>query len=162
MAFRISDDGSVVVGKCGGPNGSESFRWTAEEGMVSLGHLREDMTVSGAEGVSADGSVIVGFDRTYGKGPAEAFIWDEVNGKQCLFDILTKEGVNLEGWRLEEANHVSADGTVIVGIGINPDGNYEAWLVDLKAVPEPAAVLVLVQLALTGCLTRRARPVLHT
>jgi hypothetical protein len=35
------------------------------------------------------------------------------------------------GWRLESANAVSADGTVIVGDGVNPLGRREGWIARL-------------------------------
>ena len=45
-------------------------------------------------------------------------------------------GAALTGWTLKEANGISDDGKVIVGTGINPNGNYEAFRVAIDlAVP---------------------------
>jgi hypothetical protein len=33
-----------------------------------------------------------------------------------------------QGWELQAARDVSADGTAIVGVGRNPDGEPAAWL----------------------------------
>ena len=42
-------------------------------------------------------------------------------------DILTASGVDLSGWELSDVNGISADGQIVAGNGINPDGNTEAW-----------------------------------
>src|SRR5262249_9339541 len=39
--------------------------------------------------------------------------------------------VFMAGWRLTSANGVSADGTVIVGDGVDPLGNTQAWIARL-------------------------------
>jgi uncharacterized membrane protein len=99
--------------------------------------------LSKAYGVSADGSVIVGWNyasSTYG----EAFIWDTVHGMRSLEDVLVNEcGLDLAGWDLCEARGVSADGLTIVGSGHNPNGsgNTEAWV---ATIPEPATLSLLV------------------
>ncbi len=45
----------------------------------------------------------------------------------------------LAGWTLLQATAISTDGFTIVGSGINPTGQYEAWRA-LLPVPLPAAV----------------------
>jgi hypothetical protein len=46
-----------------------------------------------------------------------------------LKDVLEDEyGLDLTGWTFVDVKGISADGSVIVGIGENPDGNYEAWV----------------------------------
>ena len=45
------------------------------------------------------------------------------------------------GWTLESANAINANGQ-IVGIGISPNGNEQAFL--LTPIPEPSAVALLV------------------
>jgi len=55
---------------------------------------------------------------------------------------------------LTEATAISDDGRVIIGNGINPDGNFEAWRAVL--VPEPSAAL-LSGLASALCLLTRSR-----
>jgi len=49
-------------------------------------------------------------------------------------------GLDLRGWRLEQATGISEDGSVIVGFGINPSGNTEAWI---AVIPEPTAGTLL-------------------
>ncbi len=114
-ATAISADGSAVVGKRmtgywgypGWGDDYEALRW--ENGVVtSLGDLPGGDDDSTAYGVSADGSVIVG----YGCSDAgqEAVMWD--NG------VLTSLGV-LTGYETSVAYDVSADGTVVVGGATN-------------------------------------------
>jgi probable HAF family extracellular repeat protein len=136
-AEAISSDGKVIVGRSGGENGGEAFRWTEESGMVGLGILPSDSgftPFSGANAVSADGSVIVGTSTW------EAVVWDQVHGLRSISGILTESGVDLSGWRLQQAVDVSADGRTILGYGAIGDGPEQPWVATLPAsafVPEP-------------------------
>lgn len=124
-ATAASADGSVVVGSSG-KFAREAFRWTESSGMVALGDLAGGTRYSVASEVSADGSVVVGTSYSYSG--AEAFIWDEANGMQSLQDLLTDTyGLDLAGWSLQSATSISANGSTIVGYGMNPDGYREAW-----------------------------------
>jgi len=107
-AFDVSADGLVVVGSAANGNGSnsEAFRWTPETGMVGLGVLSNGGS-SGARGVSADGSVVVGWSYT-GRG-GEAFRWTAGTGMVGLGHL---SGESTFG----EALDVSEDGSVIVGV----------------------------------------------
>jgi probable HAF family extracellular repeat protein len=98
-------DGTVIVGSH--KNGAEAMRWTAETGIVGLGHLTPESIGSQAQGVSADGSVIVGFN-AYSVGHREAFRWTEDTGMVGLGYL---PGGGTDG----SANSVSLDGTVIAG-----------------------------------------------
>jgi probable HAF family extracellular repeat protein len=155
VAHGVSLDGSVVVGQ-GAPvgGGSEAFRWTLATGMVGLGDLPGGMSYSYAYGVSGDGESIVGVGFTANGN--EAFIWDSTHGMRNLQAVLIAEyGVtNLGGWTLSSARAISADGSTIVGDGINPSGQMEAWRV--TGIPEPHGALFL--FAGSSILFRRFRP----
>jgi FG-GAP-like repeat/Transposase, Mutator family len=88
---------------------------------------------SQANAVNADGSVIVGATAGYS---GQAFIWTASSGMQPLQAMLTRSGVNLDGWQLLSADGISSDGTVIVGTGLDPNGNQHAWV----AVLPPGSV----------------------
>jgi probable HAF family extracellular repeat protein len=132
VAHGISADGSVVVGKSGNYIHSEAFRWTEQSGMVGLGSLRDRPGDGAAFDVSADGSVIVGFST--GAAGWEAFIWDLDHGMRSMREVLERDyklGVQVLGWNLRSASTVSDDGTTVAGSGLNPHGNYEAWIARL-------------------------------
>jgi probable HAF family extracellular repeat protein len=105
--------------------------------------------------VSADGAVFVGWS-TSASGQ-EAFRWTSGGGMQNLRDLLIAGGVTgLTNWTLTEAKSISADGLTIVGVGINPLGQAEAWI---ATIPEPSS-LVLAGCAAVGLLSvarRRTR-----
>ena len=122
FANAVSADGQTIVGQGSVPAGLQAFRWTSAEGMVDLGPLTRS-----ANAVSANGNIIVGTGWFNGK--RSAFIWDETNGVQELQAILASRGLSLLGWSLERATGVSANGSVIVGAGVNPEGETEAWRV---------------------------------
>ena len=134
-AWACSADGSVVVGQ-GWTQGNQSslnyeqaFRWTASTGMVGLGELPGGIFYSEADGVSPDGSIVVG-----GSGTAngtEAFIWDSANRMRRVADYLAEKGAIVPaGWTLRYANGVTVNNGVvtIAGWGINPDGSTEPWI----------------------------------
>jgi uncharacterized membrane protein len=110
------------------------------------------MFMSSANGVSGDGSVIVGSGRT---GPTEsdqeAFIWDEVHGMRNLRDVLANDyQLDLTGWVLLGANSISDDGMTIVGAGYHsdwPDRDVEGFVAH---IPEPATIALL---ALAGAIS---------
>ncbi len=95
-AKAVSSDGTVVVG--GGS--SRAFRWTSQSGMVDLGY-------GVANGVSADGSVVVG---TY-NALDTAFRWTQEEGLVSL-------GVLPGDYYSSGGNAISADGSVIVGASV--------------------------------------------
>ncbi len=100
-AYAVSDGGSVVVGLGWDDCNATAFRWDAAHGMVSLGSLGGG--ASRANDVSADGSVIVGWDDAP-DGSRRGARW--VDGHESLLS----HGVFLGG-----AEAVTADGSVIVG-----------------------------------------------
>ncbi len=150
-ANGVSSDGLVVVGRCKSLSGNEAFRFeqTAtcsllnaqpDPCVLGLGDLTGGDFFSYATATSADGSVVVGWgSTTSGK---EAFRWEHTatcslantGSDPCLVrlaDYLTARGFDVSAWTLTEATGISADGSVIVGNGVNPDGDAEAWLVEI-------------------------------
>jgi probable HAF family extracellular repeat protein len=140
-ANGVSADGSVIVGASYGVNGNEAFRWTESGGMVGLGGLRGGFD-SYANDVSADGSVIVGYSNN-ANGNQEAFRWTQETGMVSLKETLIGKGLDVSGWTLSSAQAISADGFTIVGNGINPSGQTEAWMANLspEPIPEPLTIL---------------------
>ena len=130
----VSADGKVIVGY--GTNSSfaqEAFRWTEGQGIVGLGDLPGGTFESAAHDVSAGGSVVVGSSRG-GVNANEAFVWHASHGIRKLRDVLIQDfGLDLTGWALEEATGVSDDGLTIVGNGVNPNGDQEAWRAHMDA-----------------------------
>jgi probable HAF family extracellular repeat protein len=138
VARDVSDDGSVIVGtsNVGMNHGAEAFRWSEDRGMVALPERSSQRFYSDANSVSADGSVIVGtfWDIDTNNSHPHAFIWDAIRGIRSLTDVLSEDSAAnaaIEGWRLETATGVSADGQKVVGSGVNAVGEYEAWIVEL-------------------------------
>lgn len=142
-ANGVSADGSIIVGYSviSDDFEREAFRWTSEGGMVGLGDLPGGTYQSSATDVSSDGSVVVGWSNsTTGQ---QAVVWDTKHGMRPLAAVLTSQGIDLSGWWLTAASAISADGNTIVGSGINPLGQTEAWLANISTVPEPGTVSVL-------------------
>lgn len=108
VAYGISSNGSVIVGRGISASGAEAFRWTGGV-MTGLGDLPGGIFYSEAYGVSGDGSIVVGYsDSSNG---SEAFRWTSGTGMIGLGDLSG-------GTFQSEANAISADGSVIVGYGM--------------------------------------------
>lgn len=162
QANAISYDGTIVVGSSliretppsSRPTRDVPFIFSAAGGMSALPW--DFQNFGRAEDVSRDGSVVVG---TYGiPGPFSfnlAMIWDREHGLRTVDTMLRSVGIELAGWRLEQATGVSGDGTVLAGVGINPNGKQVAWV---AVIPEPTtAVLLAVGLGVLGRYSRRTR-----
>lgn len=116
-AVAVSADGNVVVGNSSTSNNSHAFRWTQAGGMVDLGDLsgRQDRTgYSQANGVSADGSTVVGYSFD-AQSDQRAFRWTESGGMANL-------GV-LEGGSYSDARGTSKTGDVVFGRSGTSNGN---------------------------------------
>jgi len=107
-SYGASGDGSVVVGLAwNGCKIARAFRWEESTGMVDLGTISGGSTR--ANGVSANGRVVVGWD-THPTGVRQGARW--VDGKGELF-------VGPSGW-VGEAFGVNSDGSLIVGGNCDP------------------------------------------
>jgi len=153
-AYGISADGQIIVGaqrrrdavafQSGGWIGSievesvQAVKWIGSKEVVGLGDLPGGEVSSCAISASGDGRVIVGYGTTeLGR---EAVIWQDDSGPINLRELLIAQGMDLTGWKLREARDVSADGLVIVGNGINPEGTEEAWRVSFRDEEPPVIV----------------------
>jgi len=128
IATLVFGDGAGVAGWSKSASGDQAFRWTINYGMSGLGDLPGGDFQSSALAMSADGYVIVGSSET-GLG-SEAFYWRVSRGIVNLKEMLEQEyGLDMTGWTLTRAIAISDDGLTVVGDGINPNGDEEAWIV---------------------------------
>lgn len=104
--YASSFDGSVIVGKGTGDNGTEAFRWTEATGMQGLGDLPGGISFAAARGVSNDGTVIVG--QSISSNGNEGFRWTAATGMVGLGDFPG-------GATSSDAFGISGDGAVVVG-----------------------------------------------
>lgn len=173
VAYDVSRDGNVIVGRGESASGTEAFRWTQSDGMVGL-DTQHIFSLSAAISVSGDGRIVVGHANTpIGGQPdsnSKAFVWTESHGMRDLSDILTEGGINLgsEGWTsLFEIEEISADGTTLVGNGFRTGGYREAFVIHdpnrfglgAASAPEPATLSLfpIVVLPLLTMFHRRRR-----
>ncbi len=107
-AAAVSADGSVVVGDGSSVDGLRAFRWTENDGIVSLGTLprADGKSSSSAKAVSNDGVFVVG--DSFSDQGQEAFLWSESAGMIGLGDLAG-------GDYSSQATGVSADGSIVVG-----------------------------------------------
>lgn len=152
-ATAISGDGTHVIGWSQSSAGRQAFAWSGA-GMVPLGDLAGGAFDSIALATSADGAIVVG-TATSDSGPV-AFRWTQTTGIVPLKDWLQGAGVNLPDWQLTSATGISADGLTMVGNGIGPGGESQAWIVTVPA-PGAAVGLVLGSTALSRRARRHAR-----
>ncbi len=133
-ALAVSEDGTVQVGGSSStlvpPAGTgEPCRWQNDV-PLGLGTVPGGSGLGLALSCNHDGSIVVGF--TSAAAGSRAFIWDAQNGMRELSLVLTNDyGLNLTGWTLTRAREITPDGSVIVGDGLNPNGDIEGWIARL-------------------------------
>lgn len=124
-AYSVNRDGSVVVGKGTSASGVEAFRWTQAGGMQRVADwltaagvtVAPGYTMKSANGVSADGSVVVG--ESSGPSGTEAFIARVSaigSGAVTLSDVQTSLAGTASGGNMS----LSAAGTVLNGAHSRP------------------------------------------
>ncbi len=115
-----------------------------------------------ATAVSADGSTIVGAYQPADQSNSadfRPFVWTRERGLQDLEVLLASLGVETNGWWLQEATGVSADGRTLIGNGriLSELGHPHAF-VWIAVIPEPStALLVGAGLILLGHTRRGTR-----
>lgn len=141
-ANAISADGRVVIGYAR----RQGWRWDESTGLQPLPPLEESNLLVGPVDLTADGSIIVGVTTasTDPRARVPSFIWTRERGTENLQTFLKEQhGLVMDGWALTRVSGISDDGMVIVGGGVNPNGQPEAWVADLR-VPEPTAFVTAI------------------
>lgn len=130
-AFDVSLDGTVTVGSAyiEADDEGAAVAWSVDDsGAVSTMTLSSHRQAA-ALSVSGDGRVIVGYDQysADASSAAAAARWTDGNS-QSIAELLAASGLDMSGWTLTAAHGVSYDGRVIVGEGVNPNGDPEGWI----------------------------------
>lgn len=80
LRSSVSSDGSTVVGESTSPGGSPAFAWTRSRGIFGIGNLGNTGGDGIANGVSSDGSAIVGSAHIADNVHIHAFRWTAAGG----------------------------------------------------------------------------------
>lgn len=133
-ARAVSPDGTIIVGSCGVCDfvggSAQAARWV--NGVPqALGVFPGDLGAV-AVALSADGSVIVGYNytQTYVHRGTHGFVWTPSTGMLNFRPFLEDTGAILPAGTLMFPSGVSADGRVIVGNGTF-SGVSQGWIVRL-------------------------------
>ncbi|MCX5689442.1 MAG: immunoglobulin domain-containing protein [Planctomycetota bacterium] len=106
IAYGTNASGSIIVGIASLPSvGTRAFRWTESGGLVNLGQQTPG-GISGAKGISSDGSTIVGYTTILNR----AHAWRWVGSTQTDMSLLA-DSTPLTS----TAQAASSDGSTIVG-----------------------------------------------
>lgn len=134
VARGVSPDGQTVVGSFTEFGVSKPFLWNAADGRTDL-EIPVGFDSGGAFDVTNGGRRAVGLCLFSGSGNT-AMLWDAGAPAISVRAALINGGVSMSLWHLQSVTAMSDDGTVLVGFGINPDGQQEAWV---ATIPMPCA-----------------------
>jgi MYXO-CTERM domain-containing protein len=158
-------DGTVVTGDLWNStnNRHQAAIWRFNSGnwvMQDIGALPGTLPFSGsatAGDITADGSMLVGFNRFSGSSffDATGFVWTQSTGMVSAAQFLTDLGLSLPpNMQVLELTSISADGSTIAGIAVNTGGGpNQSFII---SIPEPGSALLL-GLALPALVRRRRR-----
>jgi hypothetical protein len=127
-AYDVTDDGQHAVGR------SYNIGWISNPDgtFTEIAPPAHFPNLVDPFRISQDGKTAVGRIGTFFTGTMP-FFWNEGTGTQDLELFLLGQGLDeLFFWTLVDLFDVSADGTVIGGRGINPDGRIEGFVVDMS------------------------------
>ncbi|TVQ61261.1 MAG: hypothetical protein EA378_09280 [Phycisphaerales bacterium] len=156
IAIDIAADGSAIAGALDFDGVPRPAFWDSD-GTANVLALWSGYAAGEAIGVINGGSLVIGNwreDEFADNLRSLAFVWDADSGSRPLQDVLINDyGIDLTGWTLNTVSHVTPDGLTIVGAGLNPFGELEAFKV---VIPAPAGFAAFT-LAGLGALARRRR-----
>jgi uncharacterized membrane protein len=146
-ADGVSSDGTIVVGSswfapvvASSTEEAAVWRWNGNQWVEQrIGKLLGTAAPFGtaiAGSVTADGSMIVGYNR-FGAGNETGFVWTQETGMIDVVQYLTSQGVTLPpDFDIQVLSAISADGSVIVGIGqyTFPPYEYQTFKIDRCAL----------------------------
>lgn len=126
-ASGVSPDGSIVLGSSWFPpvgqfsvEEAAAWRWDGSQWIEQrIGKLPGTSAPFGsvqAYSISADGSMIVGYNRFNGSSDT-GFVWTQATGIISAEQYLASQGVTLTSLDIATLSAISDDGSVIVGIG---------------------------------------------
>lgn len=126
-AYGISRDGATVVGYVADLTSGRSaaMLWAFDSAGAITNTVLSPQYPAQAMAVSGDAQVVVGGQGI--DGVSVATLWAD-GGSASIADRLSQAGVDLKGWTLTLARGASDDGRVIVGTGVNPNGEQEGWM----------------------------------
>jgi len=128
-ANAVSPDGAIVVGSSWflpiGPFSVEEaaiWRWNgtewAEQRIGKLPGTASPFGIAVANGVTADGSMVVGYNRFSHPGNATGFVWTEAGGLVDVAAYLAANGVTIPAdFDILNLSAIADDGSVLVGNG---------------------------------------------
>lgn len=169
----ISDNGNMAMGRVktsdkhqamvvNDPTGTDAWNESdLEFSLLDGGDINGDGNIdlmddhdSAALALSADGSVVGGSVTIFGETLAALWIMGS-GGTYAYHDVgtyLSNLGsTGQDGWTLREVTGVSADGSMITGVGVNSLGQTTGWY---ATIPAPGSIALL---GLGGLLATRKR-----
>lgn len=135
----VSEDGTWIAGDGDYANNNEPWRWSETSGYESLGTLAPGAS-GHVTGMSADGSIIIGFFIIDPWTPNIPFIWTEATGMVEFNSFVTGTlGYTMDASPIWSVNGLSANGKYISGWGydptIGPWGDLFTYRVEMPGVP---------------------------
>jgi len=136
-ANGVSPDGLTILGDswfppitAGSLAEAAVWRWDGnqwvEQRLGKLPGTAPPFGLATASGITADGSVIVGYNR-FGAGNETGFIWTQATGMVDIVAYLTANGITLPpGFDVGTVSAISDDGSTIVGVGSYTTPPFEA------------------------------------
>ena len=145
QAKAVTPDGTMVVGSSWEvPNEpwhsavAAAWRWNGsiweEELLWALPGTASPNGVAVARDVTADGSMVVGYNQFSSPFDATGFIWTAASGIIDIEDFLTDHGIALDpDYDILDLTGVTDDGSRMVGIGqsLLPPYDYSSFIIDV-------------------------------
>lgn len=120
-------DGTVLAGSNLPYGTTNAWVYTPKKGFQTMAPPNPAIWQTFASAASDDGSVVGGISRDQNGNP-KGWIWTSKGGKFVwMADYMTKNKL-APGWTIGAVGTISADGSTIAGLGIDPSGVVRGWV----------------------------------
>ena len=133
-AAAVNGDGSIIAGTCVINAGDRAVRWNGMQ-IQDLG-LFPGAWNAQATAIDPSGRFVAGVAST--NQGAWAWLWDNVNGMRRIDNVMSLDGIFAPGWKIERISDIrphNNDELNMVGWGVNPNGENEAFFLRITMPP---------------------------
>jgi hypothetical protein len=130
---KVSAAGTAAIGALGTGEDSRMWYMTLADGERTTITPDSGLRYTSPSAIAPDGMTAFGNQYPFNRSYYVPFAWTAAAGKVPTGTYFAARGVDLKGWTRLWVTDVSMDGSRYVGMGLNPIGRWEAFVITFPA-----------------------------